>query len=644
MLRIEPLAPAPARRPARTANRLAGALAALWLTLAAPAALTANGESPCDTGELLATWQQAAGGEAWESAAALRTTGTLRAAGLSGTFETLEDLATGRSVTRYDLGVAKGVQGFDGERAWEVTPAGELLVKTAQADLEAAVTEAWLTARAHWFTSRRGATVTCERNFRDGGATWHVLRAQPEGGREVELWLDAATGLLARRVESGSTRTTTTSYDDWRTLPNGLRVPFRAVSTSGDAASETRLEVASVEVVAAPEASAFAPPEVAVDDFAIAGGATSATVPFELLNNHVYVMARVNGSAPRRFLVDTGGVNLLTRAAADALGVTAEGAMSVGGVGTQREQAGFARLDSFTVGGVTFEKPLFIVLPFAGLQEAEGVPFDGLIGYEAFQRFVVTIDYARRELTLTRPEVFQPPAAATAVPFEFNERHPVVKGAIDGIPGTFTIDTGSRSSLDLHGPFVAAHDLGAKYPPRVETITGWGLGGPARSRVSRAARLELGGVPVADLLVELTSQESGAFTDRYLAGNVGTGVLKRFTLAFDYSRQTLWMAPNGLPADAFDRAGVWLNAEGPTETGATAFRVEAVVADGPAAVAGLTAGDRIVAVDGTPATNLRLPDLRERLRSEPAGTVVRFTLAGEAGASREVAVTLRDLF
>jgi hypothetical protein len=240
-------------------------------------------------------------------------------------------------------------------------------------------------------------------------------------------------------------------------------------------------------------------------------------------------------------------------------------------------------------------------------------------------------------LTLTLPEAFRPPAGAVAVPFRFSERHPVVDGSIDGVPGVFTIDTGSRSSLDLMGPFVAEHSLTGKYPARVETITGWGLGGPSRSRVSRAALLELGDVEVPDLLVELTTQEAGAFTDRYDAGNVGTAVLKRFTVAFDYSNQQIWMAPNGTAADPFDRAGLWLNQAG------GAFRVEAVVAGGPAAAAGVVVGDRVVAVDGVPSGDLRLPDVRQRLRGEVPGTLVKLTLEGENSKRREVAVTLREL-
>lgn len=648
--------PDPARvSPARATFAAALAVASLLLagppahaggvdaTAATSPAAAASAATP-DPAALLATWKDATGGAAWDAIAALATSGTLSVAGLQGPIEGLEDLRTGRYVARFDLKVVEGVQGFDGEHPWELTPTGEVLVQSAQGEVEAAVTEAWMTARGAWYPERRPAAIRYDREEAGEGGRWHVLVARPEGGREVELWLDAATGLLARRVEQGGTRTTTTTYSDWREVPPGIRLPFRTHSTSGDAASEVTIELASAAAVAAPEAAAFAPPQVAVDDFAIAGGKPSTVVPFELLNNHVYVMGRVDGGEPRRFLVDTGGVNLLIASAADELGVVAEGAVSVGGVGEGREEAGFARLRSFTFGEVTLHEPLFMVVPFANLQEVEGVPFAGLVGYEVFQRFAVTFDYARGELTLTRPEAFTPPPGAVAVPFQFADRHPVVEGKVDGIPGTFSIDTGSRSSLDLHAPFVAEHGLADRYAAGPETITGWGVGGPSRSRVSRAAALELGGVRVEDPIVELSNQKGGAFTDRYRAGNLGTGVLKRFTVAFDYSRNTIWLAPNGTAGDPYDRAGVWLNAEAlDAAGGAAAFRVEAVVPGGPAAAAGLVAGDRVVAVDGVPTLQLRLPDVRRRLRESAPGTVVTFRVEGAGGAARDVAVTLREM-
>ncbi len=45
-------------------------------------------------------------------------------------------------------------------------------------------------------------------------------------------------------------------------------------------------------------------------------------------------------------------------------------------------------------------------------------------------------------------------------------------------------------------------------------------------------------------VIDVALVEKGAFADPYLAGNVGGGVLKRFTVTFDYGQQKLIFEPN----------------------------------------------------------------------------------------------------
>jgi hypothetical protein len=153
-----------------------------------------------------------------------------------------------------------------------------------------------------------------------------------------------------------------------------------------------------------------------------------------------------------------------------------------------------------------------------------------------------------------------------------------------------------------------------------------------------ASDLKLGGVEVDAPVVDLSQQKKGSFTDPYVAGNVGAGVLKRFNVTFDYGHQKIIFEPNANAAlpDVCDRAGVWLN------RAADGFEVMDVVAGGPAEAAGVRVGNRIAAIDGTPAENLALPAVRERFRTDPVGQAVKLTVL-EHGERREVTLVLRDL-
>ncbi len=87
---------------------------------------------------------------------------------------------------------------------------------------------------------------------------------------------------------------------------------------------------------------------------------------------------------------------------------------------------------------------------------------------------------------------------------------------------------------------------------------------------------------------------------------------------------------------AADRAGRWVNRRGADVV------VKAVMADGPAAVAGLQFGDVVRDVDGEPAAGVTLDELRRRLREWPAGKVVALRVTRN-GVSFGAALQLRDL-
>jgi membrane-associated protease RseP (regulator of RpoE activity) len=193
--------------------------------------------------------------------------------------------------------------------------------------------------------------------------------------------------------------------------------------------------------------------------------------------------------------------------------------------------------------------------------------------------------------------------------------------------------------VDLLVPFVEKHNLKSKYAPPVEGVTGWGVGGPARSMVARAGSMRLGSVKVDAPVMHLSLQKHGAFVSPYVAGNIGAGVLKRFYVTFDYMHQEMVLAPNRSASepDVFDRAGMWINLD---KRGG--FEVVDVYRGSAAAQAGLKKGDRIVAVDGRPATDIGLPELRLELRTLPVGTKKSMTVES-AGKRTTHTLTLRDL-
>ncbi|MGA7966931.1 MAG: aspartyl protease family protein [Gammaproteobacteria bacterium] len=610
----------------------------LLIVLLMPAAALAAAPPPSAT-RILAQSKAASGGDAWNRVYTLRVVGDIETGGLSGTATELADLRTGRSVSHYDLGPVSGAQGFDGTVGWSVSPDGEVAPADSPPGKQSSATGAYQTARAWWFPQRWPAKITRAGIHKDGGSTYEVLDITPRGGRAFELWINAATHLIARTVEGTGQAGVhqTTYYSDYRTV-EGIKLAFHQRYSNGKKQYDTVVQLDKATVNVPVTTADFSMPSQKLNDFAFVDGGNEATIPFQLINNHIYIQVAVNGH-PLHFMLDTGGENILTPQAAKSAGIASKGALQGGGVGKKSVNTGLGKVKDLTLGGkVTLHDQVFGVLPLPGFSAVEGTPFDGLVGYEVFKRFVVAIDYADRKLTLMRPGDFHAAGAGTAVPFTFLGQIPGVKGSIDGLTGEFEIDTGSRAALTLWGPFVKAHDLVKRYQASAERVIGWGVGGSASGRVARGGILKIGSVTVHDPVVELSTATQGAGADKYIAGNIGGEILRHFTVTFDYATQHLYLKPNkdyDTPMD-YDRSGMWVNA---SQDG---FVVKSVMAGGPADQAGLKVGEIIMAVNGKPALTFSLSGFREMLRNEKPGKKIELTI-GKGKDAHTFTLVLRRL-
>jgi hypothetical protein len=374
--------------------------------------------------------------------------------------------------------------------------------------------------------------------------------------------------------------------------------------------------------------------------FRIIGAQTTTTLPFEMIDNRVFVDVQINGKGPFHFILDTGaGGFTLFADAARRLGVRVEDAGESGGVGEKTVHAGQTHIAKAQIGDLEFEDLDANVFP----GDDSGAVFgrkvwDGIVGLEVFQRVVVKQDYIAKRLSFTAPADFHYSGSGTIVHFELPQQIPVVDAELDGVRGKFGIDTGARSSLLLYGPFAEQNRLAEKYAATLQGVTGWGIGGPVRSLLARGQELKIGAVVVHDLVVRLSTQKAGMTTSTAMAGLIGPDVLSQFDVTFDYSGSRIIFEKNANYGrrDSYDRAGVWMGQDGDH------FKVVDVIAGGPAAAAGVQQQDTILAIDGVTTGKLVLPEVRERIRRETVGK--KLTLLLESGGKRRtVVITLRDL-
>lgn len=597
----------------------------------------ADASDPPTAAQVLARAKAATGGAAWDGLKSSHMRAAIKTSGLEGTVDSWEDMISGHGLSKYTLGPYSGADGFDGETHWSQDPSGQVRREEGGDEVLGGMNEAYRRCLGYWFPERWPAEMTYEGRKEEEGRPFDVVSITPKGGRPFQVWVDVESGLVDHMVEKAAVETQTTYVSDYREV-GGVKLPFKIRGTNGETQYDQFITIESVEFNVDLADDLFAMPGPPPVDYQFAEGKSATEVPFYLINNHIYLDVRLNGKGPYRLLFDSGGANVVTPTVAGELGLEPEGALQGRGVGEKSEDVGLVKVEALSVGDVTLKDQLFAVFPLESFGDIEGVPMYGLIGYEVFKRFVVELDYENSRITLNEPATFAYTGKGETVSFKFNGHIPQVEGSIDGVAGLFDLDTGSRGSLTLLGPFVEKHGLEPKSGAAIEAVTGWGVGGPARGKVTRRKSLRLGPVEVKDVVTTLSLQTKGAFTDPYVAGNVGAGVLKRFNLVFDYGKQTIVFEPNANreKPDVYDRSGMWVNVSG------EAFEVMDVTGGGAAEAAGIHTGDRIVAVDGKTVADVGLVALRNRFRSEAAGTRIKLRVERE-GKEREVTLKLKEL-
>lgn len=351
--------------------------------------------------------------------------------------------------------------------------------------------------------------------------------------------------------------------------------------------------------------------------FAQERAAQPGVLPFELSNNHLFVQVRVNESKPLWLIFDTGaGQTMLDMRSATALNLKLGQSFQAGGAGAKPITGSFLEGATLTLPSVPgVSQPLRFALPFDHLESMEGRRVDGVLGYDFIRRFVLEVDFVRRQIRLHDKDEFNYTGQGESLPLTFKNNHPHVRATIqlgndEAVEADCVIDLGARSALVLTRPFVEKHKLLERATNKIEAVAGRGVGGDITLQITRMPSFRLGRFEFKQPIVGLSQDTHGALgTNAPFEINVGCEVMRRFTIFLDYSRSRMILESNAQLGEPFeyDMSGAALEAEGAQfET----IKVVRVSANSPAAQAGLQVGDLLATVDGKPVAEIGLSALR----------------------------------
>jgi PDZ domain/Aspartyl protease len=258
-----------------------------------------------------------------------------------------------------------------------------------------------------------------------------------------------------------------------------------------------------------------------------------------------------------------------------------------------------------------------MALPIGHLASRLGHDFDGIIGFEFIEQFVVEVDYQARVLRLHDKSNFVYTGSGESIPIRFMHGHPILEAEVTlgrtVLKGSFVLDIGSGLALALYSPFVNQHSL-LNDTKTIPSLGGAGAGGETRGRIGRVNELRVGKFVIKSPVTFFSEDKQGAFASAALAGNIGARIANKFKLFLDYKRSRIILEPTSSFGDPFNQAfaGISVIAEGKDYR---TFRIIEVLENSPASEAGLLKDDVIVAVDGEVTEKLsltRVKDLLER--------------------------------
>jgi len=290
------------------------------------------------------------------------------------------------------------------------------------------------------------------------------------------------------------------------------------------------------------------------------------SVSFEATDNRPILQVRINGrKEPLRFVLDTGsGMSVISEETAKRLGIrsVAKGglARAVGGGGKFEIVYGF--VDSIEIGTVKVENvPVYIRKFFDN-----HIPVDGYLGLAVVQRFLASIDYGTRRMSLVRqnqtdvveswtairrPEGFQslapvsPNDGAVEVPLRTTS-----SGFLSGEVGLDGFDKNVNFIIDTAASITVVSEKLSQEEQLLDLLQ------PSKMRVFGAAgitedvkllqlpRLSLGlssleKINAAVLDMEPVNETAG-FTQ---SGILGGNFLRHFRVYFDFARGAMRLEP-----------------------------------------------------------------------------------------------------
>lgn len=388
-------------------------------------------------------------------------------------------------------------------------------------------------------------------------------------------------------------------------------------------------------------------------------------IPFQLINNLIFIPLNING-VELTFLLDS-GVNETILFSLDEKEIKFNDTEKVkfSGLGESKNIEGLRSDNNLVKIGKDYQDlkhTIYIILDESiNFSSHVGIPVNGIIGYHFFKNKPVEIDYITKKITVYSDEktFSKRKKKFKEFPITVEGNKPYLMTDVEmmreKVASKMLLDLGNSDAIWLF-PKVIENFVYNR--PNIDDYLGQGFNGDIFGKRSRIHGFYIGDFafekPLTAMPDEFSIQSLKIVPDR--KGSVGSDILRRFTLIFDYQEKKIYLRKNKHFNDPFlfNKSGLDIQHDGMTwqqdlvrvETAKTEKAREGIVAyesedkfkynfvlkpqysvagcrkEAQCYIAGIRKDDKIISINNKKSGDWTLQKINDLMKQEDGTTVI----------------------
>lgn len=326
-------------------------------------------------------------------------------------------------------------------------------------------------------------------------------------------------------------------------------------------------------------------------------------IPF-YFDSFVFLDIQVNDSMTGCFIFDSGSDQLyldITFIAQNNIPLVVGRRKKIRGVGGNQPEVPL--LDNIQLGLDSLTK-VYNNVPVVDIRSITNKEVDGIFGTDLFSEYAVKINFDSSYLQIINPTSFIAPPGYDSLKLHIIENKTIIWSTATisdsvSVSGWTILDLGSSEALTITSTMADENKfdetIKAKYS---YTLDKAGFGGQSHSWYFRAKNYQIGKLVLDHPVMNYSTDDKGALSFWGLLGLVGTKVMKKFNIVFDFPNKKLYLKKNTLFDEPLHSNMTGIYGKLSFSDTCSGYVVKAVIKDSPGQKAGIISGDIITHSNG----------------------------------------------